>query len=693
MSTEPTVIGLSVWLLGTLGHYGLTALWARRSGLAGSTRDERWFITMLVGTATLLVALHTVAATVGLTLTSVLSVLAAGHGLMAWAIRTRPAAAPDAVPARTSTVMGGLEVCGSVVLAGCVLTWLARGPARIFIWGTDAATYHVPVAINLALGASPFDLPTTQHLYPMASSTLAAWFLVPIGDPLLVDLVMIIPFLLAAASLGWIFRLVTGQSGLAWCSWFILALFATPLFRQASLMSADLMFAATFVALLALLLGVALGVRRSHMNIGLVGLATGMLIGAKTTGLMAAIFVLGLAGAAWLVVERRRLWVGRPALALCGWWSAAGVLAIGAGGLWLVRNWWLFGSPIAPYGFSLLGLEIFRGPLLEPSLHLSILADVQQNAGYGLADRTVFWLHEWLGRWYLVALLPAVFVVVDAAASKWRGRSGSGPRLLVAATLVLTMVPAVWLLVGAPWTSLEWTNGLSLRYILPWFLSLSFMAWLGMFPANMPWYERPAVAVPAVGVAAVLSLSLLAKQYNGTPYPPAAHWLAVVAALGIWLVARFGRRLGRYVLLVIATFSLVGYAAWLTAHDRDARQAARARARAQPASQTQQLYAEVLEVERSLGRDCQSRRFFVISRFDEPLGLQSIPYSNRVYYAAREVQATKRTVDGMGPCDYIIASPAMLETQKAAELMQVLNPYARTAKLGAVGPFVLLGLR
>jgi len=136
---------------------------------------------------------------------------------------------------------------------------------------------------------------------------LAAWFLVPVGDSLLLDLVMVLRFLLTVASLGWMFRLVTGESGLAWCSWLTLAVFSTPLFHHASLMSADLLFGATFLALTAQLLAMTLGARRSNADILLIGLATGLLIGAKTTGLLAAPFVLGLAAAAFLILRWRDL--------------------------------------------------------------------------------------------------------------------------------------------------------------------------------------------------------------------------------------------------------------------------------------------------------------------------------------------------------------------------------------------------
>ena len=40
----------------------------------------------------------------------------------------------------------------------------------------------------------------------------------------------------------------------------------------------------------------------------------------------------------------------------------------------------------------------------------------------------------------------------------------------------------LWLLVQAPWTSLEWTDGLALRYALPILVGAAFVAYLGLFP-------------------------------------------------------------------------------------------------------------------------------------------------------------------------------------------------------------------
>lgn len=692
MSPEPSVLGLSLWLVGIIGHFGLTAHWVRRFDLAGSSHDESWFVTMLAATGTLSLVLHGVASSVGLGLASVLAPLAAGHGLLAIVARRRQA--PTRETHQTSTLTPEwltqlLEGAATIALSAMVVAWLVMGSETMAVRGTDAAHYHVPVAVNLALGASPLDLPTTQHLYPMGASTLAAWFLLPVGDPLLVDLVTLVPFLLTVASLGWMFRLVTGESGLAWCTWLTLAVFSTPLFHETSLMSADLLFGATFVALTAQLLSMTLGARRSLVDILLIGLGTGLLIGSKTTGLPAAALLLGLAAAAFLFLHWRHL--GQLSVRLVWAWTAAGLLAVGAGGVWLIRNWWLFGSPVAPTGLSLFGIEIFRGIPLEPSTNLSVLGDLEANPEYALASRVSTYITEQMGRWYLLLFLALFLVPLDALTRWWQGRSGGLPRVLLLVAVLGTGVPMIWLLIGAPWTSLEWTRGGALRYVLPWLLLLPLLAWIGLFPAGVPWYRRPAVAATLGGIVVTTSLVMTLQGQTNPPFPPAATWPAVLVSVGVWLAIRFVHDVARYAALAVVCAGLVASAAWITERDAVARDESRAARASISPTPTQQLYAAVLRAEDTLGRDCARRRFFTLSRFDEPLGVQSVEYRNLVFYAALEIQATARVVEPMAPCDYIVSNHAMLETDKATELVKVLSPYFRIVELGDVGTFVLLG--
>ena len=290
-------------------------------------------------------------------------------------------------------------------------------------------------------------------------------------------------------------------------------------------------------------------------------------------------------------------------------------------------------------------------------------------------------------------LLPLILVPLDALARWWRGQPGGLPRVLMLVVVFGTGVPTVWLLSGAPWTSLEWTRGGALRYALPWFLLGPFLAWIGLFPASLPWYRHPAAAATLGGLAAATSVMMVTGNQAIGPFPPAVTWPTVLLAVGMLWLLRFGYPASRRLAIAAALGALIGWAAWLTDWDEVARNESRLARAAMKPTTTQRLYEAVLHAERTLGRDCSRRRFFALTRFDEPLGVQSVGYQNLVFYAARDVQVTARVVAPMGSCDYIVSARQRLETSKGAQLVRVLSPHAQTVELGDVGRFVLLGQR
>jgi hypothetical protein len=99
---------------------------------------------------------------------------------------TRPTARGDVVasaspspPTPLRVVEGVLQIAGALALATLAVAWLRVAARSLHVSGSDAAHYHVPHAVNLALGTSPFDLLPTPHLYPMGTSLLGAWFISP----------------------------------------------------------------------------------------------------------------------------------------------------------------------------------------------------------------------------------------------------------------------------------------------------------------------------------------------------------------------------------------------------------------------------------------------------------------------------------------------------------------------------------
>ena len=651
---------MTLWSLGTVGHFLLTALWLKRAGTAAS-RDELWFQTMAAGTGTLSIALHLVASTTGLTIARVLLVLLAGHALAAWrALRTEPRSRSTeprgfspGVP--TPVVTRTLEAAAIVVLTAIVIQWSLLAFATAEVSGSDAAHYHVPNAVNLALGASPFDLPPTSHLYPMGSSTLAAWFILPVQTTLLTDLVMVLPFLLLVSAAGWLFRQLTSLSGLAWCTWMMLALFGTPLFRSASLMSADLLFAAASVGFAAALLAPLIRRELKPADIWLIALSLGLLLGTKVTGIVVAA-LLAIPAVITVVILKLR---GNGSVGAIGaakatpyvmtWvWAAAAFTVIGAGGIWLVRNWWVWGSPVAPNGVTVFGLTLFPGAPYEATTYLSVLGDLTDKPGYQLWDRTTHFIDVWLTPWFLPGLAGLLLIPADFIASRRRSNPSS-VRLWTMIVACATGAAMAWFLIGAPWTSLEWTDGFSLRYALPWLALLPVIAWVGLFPASLPWYRRTAFAA-AGGLAITVGGLAIFGSHQQLPFPP---------------------------LPAPATFLQETKPAEIA--DR-------------PRTNGERIYDAAITFEARDGRSCDEdgRRFFVTTRFDEAGALQGSRLSNLVFYAARDVKVTAKVRPSMGPCDYLITERAIMQTDKGAMLHAGLNTSGRLVEVATVGDVVLL---
>jgi hypothetical protein len=702
------LIGIWTWLAG-LGLHGCTIWRLVRRGLPGASTDERLFAGIVAGIGTLSAVLHVLALTAGLTLTrSVIGLAALDIAIWLSMRRAAGQTTPRQPPATISTTVAIAEIAAAIALVAIVLAWIDHASTSALVDGTDAAHYHVPVAVNLALGTRLFDLPATPHTYPMAGSMLDAWFILPLGSPLLVDLTMALPFLLLVASLLWIFRLVTGESGLAWATWPALALFGTPLFRMSSLVSADLWFAGGFVAIVAIALAVSAHriVRRRDVLLG--SLALGLLLGSKTSGaaaavLIALVWVLA-EGARWIVTREPIDWPSpRAGLAVI-----AAVALLASGGIWMIRDWILFGSPIAPQGLQIFGITIFTGDALGPTTYLSVFGDLAKDPHYDLAGRARQYVRLWLGRWYLWTPWLLALIPIDLAIAA-RRRGVDTARVWTRGLLLTITIGAggalVWLLVGAPWTSLDWTRGFSLRYALPVAALVPFTAYVALFPAGWRWHARETIASAAIAVVASIGCLLFTSALHGSgprhaDVPPLT-WLWCVISFGIVAAARgIASRPKLAVPVAIAAAFVVATACApvIAARDAATRQLATSAERqerdalaagAHPLSAARDLYLTIRAAEDAANLPCVQRRFFAIARLDEPLMLQSYDLTNRVFYAGRDVAAAARS-GPMGPCDYLIATQAVMDTEKGQALARALTaatPLAMTASSNALIAF------
>jgi len=698
----PLAFDIWLWLVATAGHFVLTVRWSGRLS-AGDTvsADERILAVVLGGVGTLSLVLHAVAITAGLGLGSGLAGLAVWHACVAIALRTRrEAAGPRRLPSPRLQLIEALAVGW---LAGITISWIVMAPDTAVVAGTDAAHYHVPVAVNLALGASPFDLPATQHLYPMAGSMVAAWFIVPTHDALVVDLAMCLPFLLLAASLNGLFRAVTGLTGLGWATWLSAALFATPIFRTSALVSADLWFAASFVATAAVMAEARAAGGWSRRRLVLLALALGLLVGSKTTGALAA----ALLAAVYLVLALPSVlrapggrWAGRWAGRLAAT-AGLGVLALGTGGVWLVRNWIHYGSPLAPTGVSLFGIQIFPGEIWQATSYLSVMGDLQRDASYTLTSRTAYFTDQWFGPWFLWALVPGVIVPFDLALAAWRGRTQAPfrARLLAIALAIGAGVPLIWILVSAPWTSLEWTQGLALRYALPVGALLPWLSLVALFPLAWRWpYEKgaAAMALNAAVMAGALFLfgaSLRPDAPGHVPVP----WFSVQAGIAGLIVASLAAfpAIRRSHAGAVAALSLCavagGFWAVSAARQSDALRIADEARRSSEAgaeSLVGAVYQATLTYEREASRGCHARRFLALTRIDAPLDLQPAAYRNLVFYAGRDLASAQRAAP-LSPCDYIVTTRALMGTDRGIALMAALTGGLPAQQIADTGRFLL----
>ncbi|HEX5217649.1 MAG TPA: hypothetical protein VFV98_19445 [Vicinamibacterales bacterium] len=635
--------------------------------------------------------LHVLAATIGIGLVAGIAALAIWHVVFGWTLGRRSPVAVD---------FAWQELVAVTVVLSVVLTWSSIAIQSSLVEGTDAASYHVPNAVNFARGASLFDPPATQHLYPVAGSVVAAWFFLPVKAPLAVDLGMILPALLLGASINLIFRIATGFSGLAWATWLTVALFSMRLFRESSVVSADLWFTAAHVALLAALLQPWTAWQWRRVDWLPAGIACGLLLGSKTTGIATA----GLLLLTFVVLALTRWAVSRTAPAIdrprLGSIALAAAVCIAAGGIWLVRNWILFGSPLAPNGVKLFGVTVFDGEPVQASTHLSALADIQRDASYDLASRAAHFARLWFAPWFLTALTPAVFVAVELLipAAWQRARGLAWARLGLVALSVLPGAALVWLLIGAPWTSLEWTRGSSLRYALPVAVSAALLAATGLFPVVWQWARDRSLA--AFGFVLAISLSLwVFIASTAVPGPPRIDLVWAVVAVGLVLVLAWRPRIARQRTLLLTLLLIAGSALWLNSFEQHA---TRDRLRAEEVL-AEQLAAnrttidqhrlpllDAMRAETASGRPCSRRRFVVLTRFDLPLELQPPDFSSLVFYTGRDLALTSRLA-GLSHCDYIITTEALLRTQRGIAMASMLMGGRPAQHLGGGPAFTLLG--
>ena len=714
------IVRLSVFGAVTLAHFALVVVWLRlfRHREAWDA-DDFAFASIVVGLGSFLAILDTVAFTVGLSLGRGLLAFTIAHVSVAvvWVVRHRNRRWSGAVPGVRLEAPGSapltLAVAGVVIVLSVVIEWTLAAARSAHVTGADAAHYHVPYAVDIALGANPFGLPATPHLYPMGTSVLAAWFILPFQDLLLVDLAILLPFLLGWFAITRLIRELSGRSGLTWGPWCALLLLSTPLVRSGLLMSADLFYTSAFLAVNAILLTACVRLRVDTIDVLCLGLAIGMLAGTKATGPFSAAALVAVYGAILIgraLIEGRTLErAGIGAVRIC----LAILLAIAAGGVWLLRNWWCFGSPLAPSGLSLFGFTVFPGGSYRENMYyLSVLRDIRDGAQYNVGARLVHWLHEWFGTWFLLSGVPiAVFGIDLVRGGKHTGGNGDRARaraMFALGSAVLIAVHLV-LLAGVPWSSLEWTHGFSLRYALPCFILLVLIAYAALFPMSFSWL--PSRRAGWAGLLALLAV-VWYVAHQGAPGVPIDESVGritpfsllaafVVGAIGFGVArARGGWRRASAAAAMVAVLA-AGYAAYAVPREIGVRQSAEGAfdrmavckdGGGEPISNYRGAYLALLDWERATATVCPSRRIFTTTRWDAPLDLQSPLLLNQVFDVRGGTvlsRMLRRARPGSRPCEYLIASAAELDTRRGVPLLNLLKTRTAIKRVAEHGPYVV----
>ena len=679
----------------TVGHLALTVFWVFRTG-SGQSPSSRIFNALLWGLGSLQVALHVTAFSVGLSLGRVAAILVGSHAAVALLVARRGVAGRFAqgvrpIPIahlvrRQDRARHALRLAGAIVVLAIVLQWSVVSARTLRITGTDAEAYHVPIALQAAQGLTPWGLQSAAPRYPMGHALLAAWAMLPTQNPLIVELANLPVFLLILASLAVLIEQLTDEPGWTWAPWLGLCLFAAPLFSISVPFSADLFYAATFLALFCVLLRAWLNERPSGSDVCLAALATGMLVSAKLTGLVSAGAMLALYG---MAVALRAWRLGPPigdrrqaALAL----GLFVLLATGAGGIWVVRNWVVIGSPIDPVPLTLFGVQVFRGQAPEARYYRSVLGDLRDVPGYDLWAR--FWHHtrQWVGAWMIWSSAGALLLIADTVRGLVLTRRVSKRALArwqaLGLTVLLLCLHAV-MLAGAPFTSLEKYGGVSLRYILPLFILYPALMFACLFSDALPWHGRR-LMVGLVGLAMAAGVIWHhAVGRGGVGLGPSedyfvlrADYAVVSAALvlaGRWsqvphAAGRWGRAVTMVLLSALLIFLTISHAHDAGVARREAEWAFQQRwqrytVTGESESPERRLLYMAMSDQGARQADCERLRFYWAGRYMPVLEFQDARYAHLPLYL--EPDRTLPISDGDQPggsgCDYLVVRYGDLE--------------------------------
>jgi hypothetical protein len=328
---------------------------------------------LLAGTAAFLGLIQVYCVALGLAGTGMTQPLAVAGGAGALVLATgfatrfrgRGEHAPpaDGDPAGR-TVNGVVRVVAVVALTWTVVIW---GQLWWLAWlrepvGWDALWYHIPAinewvvhggvgfrALDPALSNMPLEVLTAGWLnLPMGVELTAFWLRFVTGSDRLVDGANLLYWPLAIAALVVLAEGLGARGSWRWLAGGLLAGVSLFVAQSATAYVDPGFAAAAMAAIAAAFVFVFDRDGRPWWNAALLGLALGLMLGTKGFGAPFTVVVAGTSALGAALVRRRPS--GRRQLARL---ALAGVVAVGVGGYWYLRNAVRTGNPIYPIQLQL----------------------------------------------------------------------------------------------------------------------------------------------------------------------------------------------------------------------------------------------------------------------------------------------------------------------------------------------------
>jgi Dolichyl-phosphate-mannose-protein mannosyltransferase len=245
-----------------------------------------------------------------------------------------------------------------VALAAVALAWQLLVALVLPPFAFDALGYHLVLAASWVQGESldPAALSLCCARYPGNSELMFAWPMLFEGSDAAVGLVQMGFAVLGAVSVAGIVR-SAGLSAAAAAAAAALFVVTPIVLTQAPTEYADVFVAACVLGgLHALIRYAATG---AWQRLVVAGLAAGLLLGTKGTGIIwAAAFALTALALAIGLARRGRM----PGRVASGGFVAFTVACLALGSFWYARNWIETGNPVYPFEVDVAGVQVFEGP-------------------------------------------------------------------------------------------------------------------------------------------------------------------------------------------------------------------------------------------------------------------------------------------------------------------------------------------